>query len=362
MLNTLRYWLLFPLSTLYGLIIAIRNSLYNRGILPSRVHPLAIISIGNLTVGGTGKTPHVEYLISALQSLFSIAMLSRGYKRKTKGFVMAGPDTDYRQTGDETCQIALRFPGIPVAVCENRNKGIEILCSHFPKLDAVLLDDAFQHRSLKAGLSILLTDYQRLYTRDHLLPGGNLRESKSGSKRADIIIITKCPPDLKPIDMRLLQHEINPAIHQQLYFSSLYYDEPIPLKISENERVLNYRDMKQKNLSALLLTGIVNPGLLYEHLTQYCSEIVSLSFPDHHDFSKKDILHIEKKYREIQNTGKVILTTAKDAARLINNKYLPDILKNNIFVIHVKIQILDNKEKAFIQKITDYVTENSGNC
>jgi tetraacyldisaccharide 4'-kinase len=361
MTNTLRYLLLSPLSAIYGLIISIRNSLYNKGLIPSREHPLAIISIGNLTVGGTGKTPHAEFILSELQSLFRIALLSRGYKRKTKGFVLAGPDSDYREIGDEPCQMAMRFPGIPVAVCENRNKGIEMLRSRYPKLDAILLDDAFQHRSVRAGLSILLTDYQHLYTRDYLLPGGNLRESKTGSKRADIIVITKCPPDLKPIDMRLLQHEINPAIHQQLFFSSFSYDEPFPLRLTGNESMVYYRDMKEKKMSALLLTGIVNPDLLREHLSQYCNEIVGLRFPDHHDYNRKDALLIEKKFAEIKNPEKLILTTAKDAARLINNKYLSDKLKNNIFVIPVRIQILDNKETAFIQKITDYVTENSGN-
>ncbi len=361
MTNTLRYLLLSPISALYGLVMSVRNVLYNKAILPSREHPLAIISLGNLTVGGTGKTPHTEFILSELHSLFRIAVLSRGYKRKTKGFVLAGPDTDYRQIGDEPSQMAMRFPEVPVAVCENRNKGIEILRSRFPKLDAILLDDAFQHRSVRAGLSILLTDYQRLYTRDNLLPGGNLRESKAGSKRADIILITKCPPGLRPIDMRLLQHEINPEIHQQLFFSSFSYDEPFPLRITRDEQMVYYQDMKQKKMTSLLLTGIVNPELLREHLSQYCNEIVGLHFPDHHDFTKKDALLIEKKFGNIKNPEKVILTTSKDAARLINNKYLSDKLKNNIFVIPVRIKILDNKETAFIHKITDYVTENSGN-
>lgn len=361
MTNTLRYLLLSPLSAIYGLIISIRNGLYNKAILPSKEHPLAIISIGNITIGGTGKTPHAEFILSELQSLFRIAYLSRGYRRSSKGFVLAGPDSDFRETGDEPLQIAMRFPGIPVAVCENRNHGIELLRSRFPTLDAVLLDDAFQHRSVRAGLSILLTDFNRLYTRDHLLPGGNLRESKTASKRADIIVITKCPTDLRPIDMRLLEHEIKPAIHQKLFFSAFAYDEPFPLRITGREQMLYYQDLKEKRMSALLLTGIVGPGPLREHLSQFCTEIIGLHFPDHHDFTKKDALLIEKKFGEIKNQEKVIFTTSKDAARLINNNYISDKLKNNIFVIPVRITILDQKETAFIQKITDYVTENSGN-
>ncbi|MDD4489644.1 MAG: tetraacyldisaccharide 4'-kinase [Paludibacter sp.] len=361
MKKTLRYLLFLPFSILYGIFTGIRNWLYDIGALSSVEKDTAIISVGNLTVGGTGKTPHVEFIISELQSLFRVAMLSRGYKRDTKGFVLADKNTDANLIGDEPFQIYQKFSNIPVAVCENRSIGIDKLMNLYHNLDAIILDDAFQHRKIRSGLSILLTDYKRLHTRDSLLPGGNLRESVRGSKRADIIIVTKCPVNIKPIDMRVIEHEVRPSIYHQVFFSTYIYDEPLPLFIRYADEHWLFRKIKKRNASILLVTGIVSPQMINNFLAEYSNDINSLHFSDHHDFSKKDLVLIEKKFNEIQNPEKIILVTEKDAARLIKNKAVPNSLKYNIFVLPIRVKILNNKETALIKKITDYVAENSGN-
>lgn len=361
MKKTIRYLLFFPFSMLYGIVTGIRNWLYDIGAISTEEKGTAIISVGNLTVGGTGKTPHVEFILSELQSLFRVAMLSRGYKRKTKGFILADAYSDFRQIGDEPFQIFNKFNQIPVAVCENRGAGIDRLLALYPKLDAIILDDAFQHRKIRAGLSILLTDYNRPHSRDSLLPGGNLRESARASQRADVIIVTKCPPDIKPIDMRIIEHEIKPSIYHPVFFSTYVYDEPLPLFIKHADKQWLFKRIKKKNASVLLVTGIVSPKMINVFLEEYSNDIRNLDFKDHHEFTKKDMMLIEKKFNEIQNPEKLILVTEKDAARLIKNKIVPCSLKHHIFMLPVRVQILNNKETILIKKITDYVAENSGN-
>ncbi|GAB1416466.1 tetraacyldisaccharide 4'-kinase [Paludibacter sp.] len=321
----------------------------------------AVISIGNITVGGTGKTPHTEYLLSELQSLFRIAVLSRGYKRKTRGFILADEKSNATTIGDEPFQIYQKFPGILVAVCENRSKGIDKLLSIHPNLDLIILDDAFQHRRVKAGLSILLTDYRKIHTRDSILPGGNLRESAKGSKRSDIIIVTKCPSNIKPIDMRIIEHEVQPTLFHQVYFSAYQYDEPLPLFIKYASTHWLFNKIKQRSASILLVTGIVAPQMIYTFLSDYSDDIKTMNFRDHHAFSKKDFMIIEKTFYDISNPEKLILVTEKDAARLISNPELPKSLKYHIFVLPIRVNILNNKETAFFKKITDYVAENTGN-
>lgn len=357
----MRYILLLPFSILYGIGTSIRNWLYDKGFISIEEKPVALISVGNLTVGGTGKTPHAEFILSELQSLFRVALLSRGYKRKTKGFILADNNSDAHQIGDEPFQIFRKFSNIPVAVCENRSEGIDKLIQLFPKLDTIILDDAFQHRKIRAGLSVLLTDYNRLHTRDHILPGGNLREYARGSKRADIIIVTKCPFDIKPIDMRIIEHEVSPDLFHEVYFSAYVYDEPLALFIKEADEHWLFSKIKKRDAGVLLITGIVSPRMIHEHLSQYTSDIQCINFNDHHDFTKKDLLMIEKKFKEMDNPEKLILVTEKDAARLLRNKNIPDSLKYHIFVLPIRVKILNNKETSLIKKITDYVGENSGN-
>lgn len=357
----MRYILLLPFSILYGIGTSIRNWLYDKGFISIEEKPVALISVGNITVGGTGKTPHAEFILTELQSLFRVALLSRGYKRKTKGFILADTHSDAHQIGDEPLQIFRKFRNIPVAVCENRSEGIDKLIQLFPKLDAIILDDAFQHRRIRAGFSVLLTDYNRLHTRDHILPGGNLREYARGSKRADVIIVTKCPIDIKPIDMRVIEHEVSPDLFHEVYFSSYVYDEPLALFIKQADEHWLFSKIKKRAAGILLITGIVSPRMIHEHLSQYTSDIKCINFNDHHDFTKKDLLLIEKRFNEMNNPEKLILVTEKDAARLLRNKNIPDSLKYHIFVLPIRVKILNNKETSLIKKLTDYVGENSGN-
>lgn len=361
MKRSARYFLLFPFSIIFGIISGLRNWLFDVGILPSKEKNTALITVGNLTVGGTGKTPHVEFIISELNSLFRVAVLSRGYKRKTKGFILADRNSDAQQIGDEPFQIYLKFKNVPVAVSENRNIGVDKLLDVHQNLDAIILDDAFQHRKIRAGLSILLTDYNNLHTRDSLLPGGNLRESARGSRRANIIIVTKCPPHIKPIDMRVIEHEIKPSIYHSIYFSSYTYDEPLPLFIRYADKHWTFKNIKKKKASILLVTGIANPKMIKSHLKEYTDDLQSIQFKDHHDFTKKDITQIENLFFKIENPEKLILVTEKDGARLIKNKLLPNSLKYYIFVLPIRVNILNDKETSFIKQITDYVTEDSRN-
>ncbi len=361
MKKTARYYFLLPLSILYGIIVRCRNWLYDVGICPSKEKDTAMLTVGNLTVGGTGKTPHVEYLISHLHEKFNIAVLSRGYKRKTKGYVLADVNSDARQIGDEPFQIHQKFEALPVAVSENRNQGVDKLLEKYKKLDAVILDDAFQHRRINPGLSILLTDYKRLHTRDSMLPGGNLREPAKGSRRADIIIVTKCPPDITPIEMRTIELEVRPSIYHPVYFSSYVYGQLQALFPDEVEKTYTSEKVKKEEASVLLVTGIVNPQMLKEYISGFSDDIHSLEYKDHHNFSKKDLERINKRFNELENADKLIITTEKDAARLIDNKLLPDSLKKYIFVVPISVKILNEKEQLLINKISDYVTENSRN-
>lgn len=361
MKKSLRYFLLLPFSLLFGLITAARNWLYDNGVLKSESKNTALISVGNITVGGTGKTPHAEFVIRELHSLFRVALLSRGYGRRTKGFYLLNENTNYEMSGDEPFQISQKFPDIPVAVCENRSMGVDKLLELYPNLDAIILDDAFQHRKISAGFSILLTDYNRLHTRDSLLPGGNLRESVKGGKRAGIIVVTKCPDSIKPIEMRVLEHELLLGMHQEVFFSGLSYDEPFPLFIEQAEEHWLFSKIQLKKASVMLVTGIVSNNKITEYLKKFTSDVECISFGDHHDFSKKELQYLEKKFFTNPASEKLILTTEKDAARLINHKDLPETLKKYIFVLPVRVNILNDKENLLIKKITDYVTENSGN-
>jgi tetraacyldisaccharide 4'-kinase len=362
MKKVIRRLLFLPVSFVYGIVMCIRNSLYDFGLLPSKEKNTAVISVGNLTVGGTGKTPHTEFIVSELQSLFRVAILSRGYKRETKGFVLANQKSNALKIGDEPMQMYLKFHGVPVAVSENRSKGIDKLLDLYPTLDAIVLDDAHQHRRIRPGLSILLTDYNRLYTRDSLLPGGNLREpKKQGARRADIIIVTKCPAGMSAIDMRVIEHEVSPSMYHHVFFSSFVYDEPLPVFIRYADRLWLFKKIKQKRASVLLVTGIVSPQMILSHLRNYTDDIRHLQFRDHHEFTEKDITLIEKQFYEIPNQEKLILMTEKDAARLINNPIVPSSLKYHLYALPIRVKILNNNETALIKKITDYVEEDSRN-
>ena len=360
MSNILKNIILFPLSWLYGIATNIRNWLYDNGLLPSTSFKKPIIVIGNLAVGGTGKTPHVEYVAEILSKDHNTAILSRGYKRKTTGFLIADEKANSQTIGDEPYQMYRKTKKTTVAVCEDRVNGINKLLKREPNTEVIILDDGFQHRKLKPGLTILLTDYHNLYSKDYLLPAGTLRESTFNSIRADIIIVTKCPKDIKPIDMRVIETELNPKAFQSLFFSQIAYDEIQTVCSEQDQEEWMLTKIKDLNASILLVTGIASPKEMIDYLETYTDKIQKLTFPDHHHFGKQDAKKIESKFESIADENKLIICTEKDAARIISNTYFCEELKQQIYYLPIHISII-KQEKLLTQKITNYVAENTRN-
>ena len=349
---------LTPLSWLYGLGVGLRNQLFELGILKSTSFDMPVISVGNITVGGTGKTPHVEYLIRLLKDKTKVAVLSRGYKRKSHGFVLADADSSMTDLGDEPYQMHMKYPDIYVAVDKNRRHGIEQFTHKIaaPDVDVVLLDDAYQHRYVKPGINILLIDYHRLIIYDKLLPAGRLREPKDGKSRADIVIVTKCPQDLKPMEYRVLTKALNLYPYQSLFFTTLEYGALHP--------IFGGDDMPLDTLSArnhiLLLTGIASPRQMMIDLKPHCSDITPLTFSDHHQFSARDIRTINETFASMPE-GRLIVTTEKDATRLLPLDGLSDEAKRHLYALPVEIKFALGQEQDFNNKIIDYVRKNSRN-
>ena len=348
-------WLL-PLSWFYGMGVKLRNTLFEMGVLKSRSFKIPVISIGNITVGGTGKTPHVEYLVSVLKDIFHVAVLSRGYKRKTKGFVLADAKTTMPEIGDEPYQMKMKFPHVTIAVDKNRCHGIELLTESNQQTDVILLDDAFQHRYVKPGINILLVDYHRLIIYDELLPAGRLREPIKSKNRADIVIVTKCPKDLKPMEFRVITKAMSLFPYQQLFFSTHEYGLLRPLESQGESLALD--TLPGKNV--LLLTGIASPEQMRLDLQTYTADIHPLSFADHHNFKKKDIERINKTFEALPSP-KIIITTEKDASRLKGMEGLCDEVRQNLYVLPIRIRLMLNQEEAFNQSIIGYVRKNSRN-
>ena len=335
----LRY-LLFPFAILYGWITSVRNFLYDQGILKSYSFDLPVIAVGNLSVGGTGKTPQIEYLIRLLSSHYKVATLSRGYKRKSQGFVLADANSSAEILGDEPFQIHKKFPNIKVAVVANRKNGIEQLL-HLPKKpEVILLDDAFQHRKVKAGFYIMLTAYNDLYCNDWILPTGNLRESRNGARRANMIIVTKCPKDISEIAQQNIKEKIGLDI--PVYFSFIDYDESV-YNETESKSVAEI-----KNVDKLLLAGIAKPEPFFGYLQS--GNDAQLVFPDHHHFSENDYKTIEDKAN-----NKLIITTEKDYVRLKNQH-----LKATVFYLPIKSSFILNSDH-FDKTILNYVGTSTRN-
>jgi len=349
---TFRNIILSPISLLYGIVTAVRNLLYNKELLGSTRFNFPVISVGNITVGGTGKTPHVEFLIELLQAKYKVAVLSRGYKRRTKGFLLASENSNSQTIGDEPFQIYQKFKNTTVAVDEKRVHGIQQLKRIQPDINVVLLDDAFQHRAVNPGLKILLTDYSRLYIHDSLLPGGLLRECKSGSKRADIIIVTKCPPTISNVEIVSISNKLKPLPHQIIYFSTIEYGELKPVFNADN---MQKNDSNLKKTTILLVTGIVSPMPIVEHFRAANTHIELLAFPDHHHFTTNNYSEIEQKFIHLQSDKKIILVTEKDAARIVSSPNFPESLKNCIYFLPIRIQFLQNKQTQFSQNVINYV-------
>ena len=349
-------WLL-PLSWLYGLGVKCRNTMFEIGILKSRSFKMPVISVGNITVGGTGKTPHVEYLAQMLQNKFRVAVLSRGYKRKSKGFVLADANTPMTDIGDEPYQIKQKCPNVTVAVDKDRCHGIEELSSLDKNLDVILLDDAFQHRYVKPGINILLVDYHRLIIYDTLLPAGRLREPLSGKDRADIVIVTKCPKELKPMDFRVITKAMGLYPYQQLFFTTLQYDELRPV-FKDNTGKVTLSQLN--NQHALLLTGIASPEQMQHDLSPLAPHLQQLTFSDHHVFSKKDVQLINDTFAAMPSP-KCIITTEKDVTRLYNVEGLSQEVRQQLYVLPLRIQFMLDQEQTFNQFVINYVLKNSRN-
>ncbi len=349
--------LAFPISFLYGLVLALRNKMYDWGIFSSREFQVPVISIGNLCVGGTGKTPHIEYLVRLLKTEFYVATLSRGYGRKTQGFLLADTQSTANDIGDEPLQFKRKYTNIRVAVDAKRVNGIELLQKNYPSLQAILLDDAFQHRAVNPGLSMLLTDYSKLYKHDYVVPTGSLREFRSGAIRADIIIVTKCPKILLPIERKRLISELKPMPHQRVYFSYIKYGDFLPLN-GEQKNPFSKEFYFERNYSMLLLTGIANTSSLEYYLKDKVKNIERMKFPDHHRFTENDIENVKKIFNNIAAANKIILTTEKDAMRLKNPEYAEALKDLPIFYIPIEIDFHDKDKEQFNEQIVHYVRAN----
>ncbi len=347
--------ILFPISYVYGLFMALRNKFFDWKILQSESFRIPIISVGNLSYGGTGKTPHIEYLVRLLQDKFKVATLSRGYGRKSKGFVLADKDSTYFDIGDESLQYKQKFEKIEVSVDANRRRGVKILFNLFPKLGCILLDDAFQHRYIKPGLSILLTDFHKLFVNDYVLPTGTLREFRAGFKRADIIVITKTFSVFSPITKRRITELIKPSKHQKIYFSYVRNGDFLPLP------GINKTADKKRYNTILLFAGIANSYPLQEHLKGFCSELICLDFPDHHRYTAKDIEKIKHAFLQIYSKNKIIITTEKDAMRIIKTDLIKQIVDLPVFYSPIEIKFHMDGETEINNQILNYVRTNSRN-
>lgn len=349
--------ILIPFSWLYGLVIWIRNSLYDNGFLKSSAFKLPLVSVGNITVGGTGKTPHVEYLVELLQKEFSLATLSRGYKRKTRDFRIATADSTVREIGDEPLQIKRRYPQVSVAVDRKRVHGVEMLMKLDPPVEVILMDDAYQHRSIRAGFSILLIDYARPIDRDRLLPAGMLREPASNRNRANIILVTRSPERIKPIEFREYVNRLGLSIGQHLYFTTMRYGDLHP--VYPESPVRDAAWFKKHSGGILIVSGIANPRPLRQYARSINTNLTELSFPDHHLYSRRDVELISSTYLKLKKTHQeiLVLTTEKDATRLREHSPGPEIC-DAMHAVRIHVHFLNEDKEEFDRQILTYVNSN----
>lgn len=333
-------YLLTPISWIYGMVTSVRNWMFDHNILPQEEFKVPIVSIGNLTVGGTGKTPHTEYIVGLLAMDYNIAILSRGYKRKTKGFLVANSNSTPDSIGDEPLQMYQKLGAkVKVAVCENRRKGIKELLKQFPEISLIVLDDAFQHRYVLPKVSILLMDYNRPIYEDKILPLGRLRESAHQVNRADMVIVTKCPANLNPLDFRLVSNNLDLMKFQKLYFSKYVYGGVMPVFPDDNPLDIDINELCASD-TAMLITGIANPRGFVRHFKSFTFKKNVYHFSDHHDFTRDDIEKIERKFNSLSGRKKLILTTEKDAVRLAYNPYYPSKLKKITYYIPIAVNMV----------------------
>jgi len=338
--------LLFPFSLIYAAVIWLRNRLFDKNILSSSSFNLPIICVGNLSAGGTGKSPLIEKLIGFLKDQYEVAVLSRGYKRKTQGYALANPNITALEIGDEPFMFYKKFPDVTVAVGEERLVAIPQLLHDKPATQVVLLDDAFQHRSVVAGLNIVLTDYNNLYTRDWWLPTGDLRDERSSAKRADILVVTKCKTDLSEEESDEIITELNPLKHQQVFFTCIQYGLPYHI-VNHHTTTIN------DSVEVLLISGIADPKPLKKYLLEHSETYYEILYSDHHIFTIDDWKDILKRFNNIQHENKIILTTQKDAVRLM--KFNHEIKDMPFYVMPMSIQFLFMGEDRFHDLIGKFI-------
>ena len=357
-LTQIHRWML-PFSWLYGAGVDIRNALFDMGAIRSVSYDIPIINVGNITVGGTGKTPHVEYLVRLLSGRYRVAVLSRGYKRKTKGYLLSSVSTPMEDIGDEPWQIKQKFPEVYVAVDADRRRGIERLMTDEATKDVevILLDDAYQHRYVKPGYNILLVDYHRIISDDRLLPAGRLREKPSASRRATTVIVTKCPHHINAMGFRVIMASLNLRPYQHLFFSTFSYGTMHQLW---GEGTLEPDSLRKDNTHVLLLTGIGNPRQMEQDVRRFVQYISPLTFPDHHYYSKRDAEAIAQALKALPKPH-IIITTEKDAARLLHLEGITDEVRQSTYVLPIEINIMRDEKDKFDKTINDYVRENKRN-
>jgi tetraacyldisaccharide 4'-kinase len=338
--------LLFPISLLYGLGVVFRNVLYDTGLLKSASFQIPVICVGNLSIGGTGKSPMVEYLCRRLKDGHHPAILSRGYKRRTRGYLLAGAQTTAVEIGDEPMQFHIKFPDITVAVGESRTEAVPRLLFDRPETDLIILDDAFQHRAIHPGLNIVLTDCHNLYTRDFFLPTGDLRDQRSSARRADAIVVTKCDPEMNIREAEDIRRELKLAEHQRLFFTSIRYG--IPFHIGKGHQYLLDRDTE-----VLLVCGIANPEPLTSYLGTKVASCAAIYFRDHHIFTMDDIHEIRERFESMRAGRKIILTTEKDSVRL--SKFGETITALPVYVLPISVLFKFSGEAGFNKLIDNFI-------
>ena len=354
-MQKITFIIFYPFSILYGCLLHLRNKLYDWNIFKSAHFDFPIISVGNLSLGGTGKTPHTEYLIRLLQNDFKISTLSRGYKRKTKGFYLADQNTSVTEIGDEPLQYKIKFKKINVAVDEKRVHGVKQIKIKCPETNLIILDDAYQHRAISPGLNILITEYNNLYVNDTVIPAGRLREWKKGSERANIIIVSKTKSDLSQSEKNNLITKLNPKPHQKVFFSYIRYGKILPFTTAAKTTTKKINT----DASVLLITGIAKPTPLLNYLKKEYHTINHIQFTDHHNYTQNDVTRIINDFDSLKGNNKLIISTEKDIMRLSLPEITNKIQHIPIFYIPIEICFHGNDKKEFDKEIMEYVTKNN---
>ncbi len=347
--------LLFPFSILYGIVVGIRNVFYNIGLFKSRTYEKSIILIGNLTTGGTGKTPHVEIVNSILsKSRISTAVLSRGYKRRKRGLLEVNENDFAKDVGDEPKQIKHKFPQTLVVCDGNRRRGLDYIFTQHPEADVVIMDDGFQHRAIKPSLSILLKDYNDLGKPNFLIPAGRMRESSVAERRADVIIISKTPPFFSPLEKRLMKERIQNYAAQKIFFSYMVHGKLFSLQ-DDKPSLFDLDYYAERSYSILTFSGIADSSNFQSHIKEKFKNVTQLNFSDHHDYSKEEMKKIVEKFHKIDNENKIIITTEKDAMRLMNPDFTEILEDLPLFYLGISVEFHHNDLEAFSDVILSHV-------